>query len=132
MIEIWAIKNGTVVEDGAKVIEANILVRISPCDPHHKIGEVLFTDSPFFLLFFYSIFIFYFSFCSPWFVLVFLGLFYRLYIACYIENKTQGRDWKGLILLIIFGLLSNCWGNGKLRGKSTNSTRTKQWQFSHV
>ena len=132
MIKIWAIKNGTIVEDGAKVIEANILVRISPCDPHHKIGEVLLTNSPFFLLLFYSIFIFDSSFCSSWFVLVFLDLFCRLSIACYIENKIEGRDWKGLILLIIFCLWSNCWGNEKSRGKSTNSIRTKQWQFSLV
>ena len=69
------------------MIKENFSVRIYPCDPDHKIGEVLLTDSPFFFLFFYSIFVFYFPFCSSWFVLVFLGLFCRLSIACYIENK---------------------------------------------
>ena len=42
-----SIKNGIVVGDGAKVIEAFLFyfMRINPCDPHHKIGEVPFTDS---------------------------------------------------------------------------------------
>ena len=132
----WVIKNIAVAGDGAKVIEAFSLVRINPCDPHHKIGEVLFTDSSlsfhFSSRFHFSFYYFFFLFCSFCFVLVFLGSFCRLSIACYIENKIQGRDWKELTLLIIFGLWSNCWENGKSMGKLTNSTRTKQWQFSHV
>ena len=48
-----SIKNGVVVGDSMELIEAILFyfilffVRINPCDPHHKIGEVLFTDSSF-------------------------------------------------------------------------------------
>ena len=63
-------------------------------------------------------FSFIFLFCSFCFVLVFLSLFCRLSIACYIENKIWGRDYKELTLLIIFDLWSNCWGNGKSKRAS--------------
>lgn len=64
------------------MIEAFSLVRINPCDPHHKIGEVLFTDSPFFYYFFIPFFyLLFFSF-------VLFVLFWFL-LACFVGSPLH-------------------------------------------
>ena len=86
-------KNGTIVKDGAKVIEAKKFIRISPCDPHHKIGEILFTDSPFFILLFLIPF---FAFVSLFVLLGLLACFVSSLLHATLRTKFKGEITKDL------------------------------------
>ena len=92
-----------------------LCVRISPCDPHHKIGEILFID---------SLLSSYFYFKIPFFSFVLFGLFW-FFLAYFVGSPLDAtlrttfegdiaKDYIDNHLWFVIQLLRKC----KIKGKS--------------